>query len=67
MMSKKEFEAVAEILRINSRLISYSEDFNNGAYYAGRSIARELSQLFKQDNPRFDAEKFLSACGIDRE
>ena len=67
MMTRKDFEAVAEILRTNSHVVGRSEDFDNGAFYAGRSIARELSQLFKRENPLFDAKKFLSACGIDSE
>lgn len=29
-----------------------------------RELALELSREFKADNPRFDKEKFLKACGF---
>lgn len=67
MMTRKDFEEIAEAIRLNAHVVGRSEDFDNGAYYAGCSIARDLVRVLKRSNPRFDAKKFLSACGIDRD
>jgi hypothetical protein len=28
-------------------------------------LARELASVLKVDNPRFDKDKFLTACGVE--
>jgi len=67
MMTRKDFEEIAETIRLNSHVVGNSQDFDNGAYYAGCSIARDLVRVLQRSNPRFDVKKFLSACGIDNE
>ena len=48
-MTKKDFIAVAEIIR----------------EHGNAQIARELAKVFKQQNPRFDTVRFLEACGVE--
>lgn len=48
MMTKKDFIAVAEIVR----------------EHGNAQIARELAKIFLQQNPRFDSQRFLDACGV---
>ena len=47
-MTKKDFIAVAEIIR----------------EHGNAQIARELASVFQQKNPRFDSQRFLEACGV---
>jgi hypothetical protein len=50
MLSKKYYEDIARILRGH-------KDINDLIY--------ELATYFSVDNPRFDTERFLRACGIN--
>lgn len=58
MLSRQHYKAIAEIIkgndtgeRVSTRLVCLD-------------IAEELANYFAQDNPRFDRQKFLAACGI---
>ena len=54
-MSKKDFEALAEVVR-----------FASGCTEA-RSVewwAHELADVCAKTNPRFDRARFLKACGV---
>lgn len=33
----------------------------------GEEMAKFLVMIFEQDNPRFDGEKFIKACGVEDE
>lgn len=35
-----------------------------GGEFTRRRIARRFAKAFEKDNPRFDREKFLVACGV---
>lgn len=63
-MTRKDYELIAAALR-SSRATNYtgSENralYNNGVDNAAHNIARAL----QRDNPRFDRERFLVACGV---
>ena len=64
-MTKKDFIAVAEIIREHGNILSINGDFDDGAKFAANRIARELAKVFKQQNPRFDTARFLEACGAE--
>lgn len=51
MMTKKDYIAIAEIIRVAANPIT---------------IAYGLSQLMASDNPNFDRQKFLKACGVEK-
>ena len=58
MLTKKDYVAISSILK------PYVDDENDPVHAAVFSISMELSAYFKEDNPRFNVEKFLAACGI---
>ena len=64
-MTRKDFIAVAEIIRDHGNILSINSAFDNGAKFAANRIARELAKVFKQQNPRFDTARFLEACGAE--
>lgn len=64
-MTKKDFIAVAEIIREHGNIFSHNCSFDDGAKFAANRIARELAKVFKQQNPRFDTVRFLEACGVE--
>jgi hypothetical protein len=50
-MSKKDYEAIAEVLRRNKRS-SFPVDV----------IADDMATMLQADNPRFRRDQFLAAC-----
>lgn len=62
-MSKRHFEAVARVLRDALEHEQFA-DSRAGARVA-ESIARELADVFADENPRFDRARFLRACGVE--
>ena len=59
MFTKKHYKAIAEIVvraRKNPNLATVDGHC--------RQIASDLANYFATDNPRFDRDKFLSACGL---
>jgi hypothetical protein len=57
-MSRKDYKAVAEIIK-RARVIKEGRvyDILDGAY-----VIDQLCNMFKVDNPLFNAEKFITAC-----
>ena len=63
-MTKKDFEATAAII-VGMHDLPYwgsSESRNLGV----RKVAEEFADHFETQNPRFDRERFLFACGVVR-
>ena len=52
MFTQRHYIAIAECVKDTEKICDQHE------------IAYALSDLFARDNPRFDREKFLVACGI---
>jgi len=53
MLTRKHFENTARLIR------------TTGINDADRlKIAREFSNMYAEENPRFDAERFIKACGF---
>jgi hypothetical protein len=57
MMTKKNYEMIAKILKENI-------DNNSTCATTLAVMAYELAIYFKMDNPKFDSMKFATACGI---
>jgi len=57
-VTRRDFEQIAQIIKLASDL-KFSD--SNKAIEA---IANQLAAKFKSDNPRFDRERFLRACGL---
>jgi len=59
MVTKKDFKAIAEIIKnktshVNPQLL----------FIPTIDLARKLADYFATQNPRFDRQKFLDACGL---
>lgn len=52
-MSRKHYRAIAEALR------------NIADKATRQAVVTELLPVLKWDNPRFDAGRFIAACGCD--
>jgi hypothetical protein len=61
MTSKKHYVAIArEIAELLKDL-----EGSNAAINAVALLASRLAYVFKDDNPAFDRERFLRACGVN--
>lgn len=58
-MTKKHYEAIARIFRG----IELDTDGFIETHY--ENIVSRLADYFESENPRFDRDKFLSACGVE--
>lgn len=62
MVTKKDFKAIAEIIK---QAEIYCHDTGNyGGIANGKKIANDLADYFATQNPRFDRQKFLDVCGL---
>lgn len=66
-LSKKHYEDIARrFTQQKNELLAGRNDYGQCSYGldALRGVAAKLAISFKQDNPRFDAVRFLAACGF---
>ena len=66
MMSKKHYEAIANRIALVSSGTKYLTE-NTAARGHQRGVvelASVLADYFATENPRFDRERFLAACGV---
>lgn len=63
-MTRKHFEAIARILEWRNGSPDSTIDFDSGYNTAIRNIADDMADYFENENPRFDRERFLTACGF---
>lgn len=59
-MTKKDFEAFAA--HVNAEQAQYPEDSTERS--AVRDVALWFAVVAERSNPRFDRQKFLTACGF---
>lgn len=63
-MRRSNFKAIAEIIRhykINSEIQDPSKTMSK--HELMYHLTDKLASYFKQDNPSFDRERFMKACG----
>lgn len=66
-MTKKHFTAIARIIKDNT-VISADSIEEELAFETMRvAIAEELAYYFQRENSRFDRDRFLNACGVDKQ
>jgi len=53
-MTRKDYVMIAETIAIGWHASAESK----------RDIAVNLANVFEYDNPRFDRDRFLTACGV---
>lgn len=66
MVSKKDFELVAAVVRRRLKAIdphAYYGDVNVNLLSLEKSVDI-LSEAFSNTNPRFDRDRFRKACGL---
>lgn len=54
MVTKKDFKAVAEIIR---------KQYEDGGVWC-LDFAQKIANYFATQNPRFDCNRFMKACGL---
>ncbi len=59
MFTRQHYKAIAEIVR------DRTFDYHGRDYIFPALLAYDLVDYFIKDNPRFDRDKFLAACGIE--
>jgi Fe-S-cluster formation regulator IscX/YfhJ len=59
-MTKKHYEAIAQV--INDEIRPYSPEAVQSTTY---NVINNLADYFADDNPKFNRERFLEACGIE--
>lgn len=67
-MSRKQYRDMAAVIQAERNISS--DDFDDPAIAIGidlatRNIASGLATVFAIDNPRFDRQRFMDACGIE--
>ena len=60
-MTKKDYEAIAHV--INNNRIDFEE--GEDGYVVLNLVSHHLAHYMAQDNPRFNREIFLKACGVN--
>lgn len=53
-MTKKDYIAFAKVLK----------KYNDCLEPCAKDITKDIAALFANDNPRFNQDKFLEACGV---
>lgn len=63
-MTKKDYIIIAKVIHehYGNRLDHYHDSANNVAL---GDLVNHFANAFQRDNPRFDKQKFLIACGYN--
>ncbi|KKN21083.1 hypothetical protein LCGC14_0929090 [marine sediment metagenome] len=63
MITKKDSKAIAEIIKagVDMTIIHSTTEPNTTIK---SNIAKKLADYFEQENPNFDCEQFMGACGL---
>ena|SRR3990167_10242325 len=61
-MTKKDYELIAGVINIRIDNSASSDEYTGVA-----DTALYLADEFEKDNPRFNRNKFLQACGVERQ
>jgi hypothetical protein len=63
MLSKRHYVAIASIANVALKSSVDGRKYANDPVVV--SFAENLARYFASDNPRFDRERFLAACGVN--
>lgn len=64
MLTKKDFKAVAEIITENTNEIN-NDNYCHYYFVPRNRLVMELANYFATQNPYFDRERFMQACGLE--
>lgn len=62
-MTKKDYELIAKTF--NDVMYSNQGWYSESAKQAHTWVAKALAEVFTEENPKFNRDKFLKACGIE--
>lgn len=65
MMTRKHFQAIADILQGSAVVQEFAETFPVGGEQMRLEIVGKCADYFATENPNFDRERFLQACGVE--
>lgn len=68
MMTKKNFTAAAKIVQNINAFHGQgplSPKEKKAAQLEAKAVCTAFALFFRDDNPRFDQERFIKACGVD--
>ena len=63
-MTKKDYEAIARAIERTTHHNAVDSNYNEGWHGAITAIRCRLADVMADDNPRFDRQRFLKACGV---
>lgn len=64
-MTKKHYEAIAAAIESQSRVrIANNPEAQSARLQALCDVAEQFAIIARRDNPRFNRERFMSACGF---
>lgn len=64
-MTKKDYEKIAKVLAKRITVTGeFSRAYQNEVREQVKYVASDLADTFAEDNPKFDRERFLKACGV---
>jgi len=63
MFTRQHYKAIAEIIKTHKHdlIVTYSTEYKGGK----NAVVTNLADYFTKDNPRFNKDKFLIACGLE--
>lgn len=65
MFTRQHYKAIAEIIKSEYTAFDGTGEDDSEGKDATIKIARKLADYFEPENPRFDRNKFMTACGLD--
>jgi len=64
-MTRKDYVAIAEVFKEQTKWLQPEIIQNEQqSYNTLRHLAKDLCDVFERDNPLFDRDRFLKACGF---
>lgn len=65
MAARKDYKAIAGIIKYEYTKYDNTGEDDSEAKIAILRIVSDLVRYFETNNPRFNAQKFINACGIE--
>ncbi len=63
-MTRKDYELIASVFAVNNPGFNTGDDWITGRVEQFQAIINDTANMLANDNPRFDRERFLKACGV---
>lgn len=65
-MTRKDYVLIAEVFKGSASTLLFDTAIETqAAYRQWRFIVKDMGDVLEANNPKFDRNKFLQACGIE--